>query len=199
MKVDLSRALDPVRNAMIEASTSSKLRLSVIGGDTPCKAGCNHCCSRLVSISLAEAAIMVERLKADGQWTAVEKRAVEIEQLSKEVDGITWFKMNIKCPVLNPETGLCEAYEVRPATCSTHFVMSSPNSCDPWSTEPMNYVPVDMVDLHANFVKTLERECGKGIMSVPLPLPAAIRVSSRLVSRNGMTLDEAMALIARET
>jgi Fe-S-cluster containining protein len=197
VEVKLSESLAPVAAAMREAAARAKVRLATVGDGVPCRAGCNHCCSRLVTVSLAEATVMREHLVRSKRWAAVRARAAELEQLSRDVDSTTWFTMNVKCPVLNPETGTCEAYDVRPPACSVHFVLSSPSSCDPWSTDRPDYIPMDMSDLFDDFSKTVERKCGGGFMSLPLPMPMALLVSEKTAVRSGLTLDEVISVIAR--
>lgn len=198
MEVRLKSAVSEVALAVMDTAKKSEVRrLSMLGDNTSCKPGCNHCCSRAISITIAEAVIIREYLIKKKKWSLVEKKASELEKLSLSLDPRTWFTMNLKCPVLNSETGLCEAYEVRPAACSTHFAVSNASSCDPWSTEAVEYVPVDMVDMFEKFGEVVERNLGRSYFSSSLPLPAALKISEAVSNRSGLTVEEVITTIAR--
>lgn len=198
MEVDLSPSLGEVAASIKSVSVKAKIRLSLIGEEVPCKVGCNHCCSRLIYISMAEAIIIRNYLVKNGLWADVEKRAKDLQDFAMKLDSVTWFTMNLKCPIMNPNTGKCEAYEVRPPACSVHFVLSDPSSCDPWSTEKMSYAQFDMIDLFEDFAKSLQRTCGDNMM-IPLPIPIALLTAERMSVKSGLTLDEVISTIAKNT
>lgn len=198
MEVKISSVTDAIASAMMDASVKSKVRLSVINEQVSCKPGCNHCCSRLVYITVAEAVVMRKRLEKLGYWKSVRTKAESLNRKSMSVDSKTWFLMNIKCPVLDLETGKCMAYEVRPPACSTHFALSNPSSCDPWSMEQSQYIPWSMSDIFEEFAKTVSRNC-EGIMSTILPMSTALLVSEKASDRSGLTVDEVLAFVAKNT
>lgn len=198
MKICITDAIEEVEILVRQVANTSKTSLKVLNSNPSCKPGCSHCCNRLIYITLAEAFVIQKYLKSQKKWNTVLERAVEMEPLSRKVDSITWFMMKQECPVLNPETKMCEAYEVRPPACSTHFVSSDPSSCDPWSMDQQNFIPIDMEDEFSDFLKVIEMKFGRGSLSIPLPITTALRISESLQVRDGLTVDEILTLMARE-
>lgn len=200
MEIKLSTALDAVRFAIGDvAQKAVKRRLTVYGNKIPCKSGCNGCCSRLVYISMAEAILIYEYLVENGSWQVVATAARKQFQLAQQTDPLAWFKMDIKCPILDQKNGTCLAYKMRPAKCSTHFVTSNPAVCDPWNPVGGRYESVDMVDLQMEFEKRLESAIdGHGIMQVLVPIPVAILLAERIQIQSGLSLQSAISLLYME-
>ena len=200
MDVNLTRALGAVKLAMGDAANkASNRRLIVLRDRAPCKSGCNGCCSRLIVLSLAEAALILEHLEGSGRWKEVKERALVQAKPSQEVAPLAWFKMNIKCPVLDPTSGECTAYPVRPPVCSAHFVTSNPEVCDPWSTVGGKFEPHDMDDLYAEFQERLASSVdGFGVMAMRLPLPVALLVAERVRMKTSLTVEDAISLLYNE-
>ena len=197
----LSDALSHVKMAMMDTSQKTAIRhLNLLSNSTPCKASCSACCSRLIYVSVAESLIMLDSLIRSGVWDQVRDRAKEQVKLIGIADrSSSWFKMNKPCPILNPETKLCLAYEVRPSPCSTHFVKSNPNLCDPWSTDVGEFKPEDMVDLHEQFLSLLEREvAGRGILRIRLPIPVALLFAEKIQIQTNLSFDDIIELINSE-
>jgi len=200
MDIKIAQALGPIKLSLMDtAVVASSRRLKIYGNDVPCKPGCAGCCSRLIRITMAEATILYEHLVQNGEWTEVRKEARDQFSLVKEVDPVAWFKMNRSCPVLNPKTRNCRGYAVRPAFCSTHFVTSSPDLCDPWNAADGIYQPVDMDDLMEIFSKRVsENVAGYGIFGLELALPVALLLAERISVQSGLELDQAVKLLFRE-
>ena len=174
-------ALAEVRISMIKAAEKSAVRRLEVIPNSPCKKGCSACCSRMIILSLAEAVIIQEHLSKSGKWEAVRTRAETLMPLMENANPVSWFQMNQACPVLNPQSGACEAYEVRPTPCSTHYVNSDPKLCDPWSTQPGLFNSFDFVDIHEEFRGILASEVHEsGMLAIRMPLPAALLLAEKL-------------------
>lgn len=177
-----SHALAGVKVAMVEAaSRAERRRLVVLGDSSPCRKGCSACCSRMVRVTVAEAAVMLEHLERAGTWREVREAAREQARIAMAAADRSWFMMNIPCPVLDRGTGECRAYPVRPTPCSAHYVTSDPSLCDPWSTRAGEYRPEPDVEAHEAFLRALEREVdGYGVLALRLPVPAALLLAERI-------------------
>jgi Fe-S-cluster containining protein len=200
MDLNLVTALSQVKMAMMDAAEkSTKRRLAVHSSTIACKKGCDGCCSRMVYVTIAEAVILQEHVQKEGKWPEVRARAISTATVAKVANPVSWFKMNFKCPVLDPETKSCLAYKVRPAPCSVHFVTSDPALCDPWSTSGGDYLPLDMDDVYEEASKRIESKIdGHGILAFRLPLPIALLFAERIKHRRGLTSQEVMSFIFNE-
>ena len=120
-------------------------------------------------------------------------------KIARDTPPVSWFKMNIMCPVLDPSSKLCTAYETRPSPCSTHFVMSDPGQCDPWVTKSGEYKPVDFTDLHDKFQELLEKKIdGHGLLALKLPISIALVFASKIKVQSRSGPNEIMSLIFNE-
>lgn len=165
----------------------------------PCKVGCAHCCSRYSKISVAEATLIYEYLKKNETWTGVRGRARAQFQIIRQTEPLSWFKLNIKCPILNPETNKCLAYKIRPPLCAIHFVTSSPDICDPWSSQQGKFVLHDYTSLYLKFRERLFASLeGHGIFSLELPIPTALLLSERISVKSGLDVHQALTFIYNE-
>lgn len=200
MDMNLANMLGQVKLSMMDASEkAAKRRLTVYGDRIRCKAACDGCCSRLVYLTVAEATVIQEHLSKTGQWPEVRARAVALAPTVKSANPVSWFKMNLKCPVLDEEGRTCRAYAVRPTPCSVHFATSDPALCDPWATKGGDYSPVEMVDVHEGFVRRLEPNLdGHGILALRLAMPLALLLAERIKHQRGMTVQEVMSLVYNE-
>jgi Fe-S-cluster containining protein len=184
---------------MQEAADKASLRRLQMYSEAPCKPGCSACCNRQIYITTAEALIIQEHLEKAGTWPEVEKRARALLMLSRNTPPVAWFKMNIMCPVLDPVTKLCTAYEVRPTPCSTHFVRSDPSQCDPWTMKAGVYEPISLMDLHQDFLKKLEKVIdGYGLLALKFPMPLALIFAARIKVQSGLGANEMVSLIYNE-
>lgn len=196
----LSEALAGVRVAMMDASQKAGVRrLNVLRDSSPCGPGCSACCSRLIHVSVAEALVMYEHLVKSGAWPAVRDRAREQAGLAMLAHPVAWFKMNRPCPALDPATRLCSAYAVRPTPCSTHFVTSPPQSCDPWSAGGGEYRLAGMDDIHDRFTELLGREvAGRGVLGNRLPMPVVLLAAEKLQVHTNMAFGDVLEMISSE-
>ena len=175
---------------------TEKRRLNVFGAKIPCKSGCSHCCSRQIHMTLGEAYNIRVNLVASRKYEEVKERMGVLKQY-ENLDPMTWFKMNIKCPILDPKTNKCLAYEVRPLTCAIHFVESDPDSCDPWSMKVPRFQPIDMIDIFEKAVKNISKVSSKNYWSISLIAHRALEASEKMDQLEGLSLDEVMGLVAR--
>lgn len=198
MDIHLSNALSAVKMALGETAQKSTHRRLTMIKESPCKINCTGCCARPIIISIAEAVIIYEHLVKEGTWLETRERAKNQFKLSQEAAPLAWFKMNIKCPVLN-DKGECGAYKVRPAACSTHFVTSDPDGCDPWSIKKIEYEPASMHDLYREFQEKLEKGVASyGIMSFMTRVPAALLIAERIQVKTSLSVQEVIALLHNE-
>ena len=184
---------------MKEAADKASLRRLKLYNDVKCSAGCSACCNRQIYITAAEALIIQDSLEQSGQWPHVEQRARALLALARDTPPVSWFKMNIMCPILDPVTRLCTAYETRPAPCSTHFVRSDPSQCDPWAAKSGAYESVDFNDIFVDFQKAVEKMVdGYGMLALKYPIPIALIFASRIKVQSGLGPNEIMSLIFNE-
>jgi Fe-S-cluster containining protein len=179
------------------ALESEKRRLTVYQERIKCKPGCSHCCSRQIHLTLGEAQNIRKKLISIGKYEETKARIEALKEF-EDLDFVTWFKMNLKCPVLDPETQRCLAYEVRPLTCSIHFSESDPSSCDPWSMSQPDFKPVDMVDLFDKAIKKMSGVSARNFWSVSLVIHRAIEVTEKMGQVEGLSYDQVMELISRD-
>jgi Fe-S-cluster containining protein len=198
--LNLTAAINSVRVAMKETSDKAGIRrLQLYADDIKCKPGCSACCARLIVITVAEALIIQESLEKSGQWEHVEKRARAQVKIVHSSSPVSWFKMNIMCPVLDPVSKLCTAYDERPSPCSVHFVKSDPSQCDPWATASGKFELISFQDLHDQFREFLEKTIdGYSILALKVPLPIALIFASRIKVQSNIGPGEMMSLIFNE-
>lgn len=201
MPFKVGDVLSGVRLAMADAAQKASRRsLQVYGQAVRCGGkGCSACCSRMIVVTVAEASVMLERLVADGSWPAVRERARRQARTSAVANERSWFLMNIPCAVLDPSSRACLAYASRPTPCSVHFALSDPELCDPWSGAAGEFEPVEASDAHAEFLKQLARVVdGYGVLSLRLPIPAALLLAERVRSNARLTAEEITSFVRTE-
>lgn len=201
MDFRFSQALSPVKLALMDtAEESEKKKLHVIRSkEIRCRSGCAGCCRRLIKASVAEAVIIYDHLKRSGKWAKVRKKAKELLPIAKNAEPVSWFMMNLPCPVLDLNTNTCLAYRVRPAACSTHFVRSDPELCSPHSVKSGPYVPVDFDDLLGKFLDRLASNvAGFGILQLQLPLPSGLLLAEAVNLQTGLSLEKAVSMFFNE-
>jgi hypothetical protein len=145
---------------------------------------------------MAEAVIIYEYLKSGGHWPGVKIRARKQLPLIGATDPLTWFKLNMSCPVLSPEKR-CLAYKVRPGMCSTHFVSSDPKLCDPWGSGTGRFEPRDLDDLYDKFCEKLENIVGPGVLQMRLPFPSALVLAEGISVHSGLDIQQTMEFVFR--
>jgi Fe-S-cluster containining protein len=198
--IELSKLLNPVKMELARSTADANVRrLNVLKDECKCHPGCNTCCSRLVYITVAEAILVYNSLSKSGKWKEVAARAKELFVLSRNSNPISWIKMNIPCPVLNPETGRCLSYQTRPISCSTYLVRSNPKGCDPWNFEKHEYVHYPMDDLVERFYLSMKKHVANhGVLSLVLPLPVALLFAERVNSVKNVDANSFVSMMKNE-
>lgn len=193
----MSDGTGKVRLALVDASNRSGTNL--INKNYSCKSKCYSCCFRMVQLTVVEAMVIYSHLVETNQWQHVQKILKEQIKLSKNTDPTSWFKMRIECPVLDTKTKLCRAYKVRPVFCSTHFVKSDAEACDPWYTGSVDYDPEYMKELYELTMKRIrESVSGSGILGITLPIQSALLLSEKISIQSGLDFDQIMKIISNE-
>lgn len=121
-----------------------------------CFKGCAFCCYFPIVVSRMEAKIMFRSIE---QFSEERKNAIfrHWENYYKDQSGklekafsmdpedpqtkLAYKQLNLPCPMLDPETQLCMAYEVRPIPCRTYLNYSDPQVCaeNHMPKEPFSY------------------------------------------------------------
>ncbi|SCK49445.1 Predicted Fe-S-cluster oxidoreductase [Variovorax sp. HW608] len=113
-------------NGLVDDSVAETLKTRN-GRQVQCKRGCAACCKIHVSITLAEASLLLiaaEQKRIELDWDKVERQA--------EHGLATWKELppgDRRCVFLN-EKDECRAYEHRPAACRKYLVASDPKNCN---------------------------------------------------------------------
>lgn len=99
--------------------------------DILCRKGCSFCCEQNVSISPAEAELLVKATVQDNidiDWSRIERLAALPENPE------AWANMpraERQCVFLDPQEKACRVYQYRPGVCRTYFsVDEKPEYCD---------------------------------------------------------------------
>lgn len=88
----------------------------------PCRAGCDHCCYLMATVSGPEALTISHRLKESRTQEELKSLKREIKaayQATKKMDNLDRARSGIPCPFLT-EQGVCSIYEFRPMDCATY-------------------------------------------------------------------------------
>lgn len=104
-----------------------------------CRDGCAHCCMLPASTTVPEMVPVVDHLVGRADWPELKpklERAIRQNLLAMQSVDLTdkaqrdaFFKSSLPCVFL--EENRCSIYEVRPAVCRYHFVVSPPENCSP--------------------------------------------------------------------
>lgn len=105
-----------------------------------CAEGCGHCCRYYILTNMAEAHTLVQYIKREWKKEQINDLRIRTEQWHAwdySRPGRRVLAMNDKqidlseyedgCPLL--VHGACNAYQVRPAVCRSHYISDSPLSC----------------------------------------------------------------------
>ncbi|MFC7061909.1 YkgJ family cysteine cluster protein [Halobacillus seohaensis] len=121
-----------------------------------CFKGCAFCCYFPIIISKMEAKMMIRSIENFSEerkqeiykhWEQYyENHKDKLEQAfamdhTADSTKLEYKKLNLPCPMLNPETQACMAYEVRPIPCRTYLNYSDPQVCaeNHLPKEPFSY------------------------------------------------------------
>lgn len=93
-----------------------------------CTRGCNHCCKRMIMVSLPEGIAIAERITKDPYYQA--RLPMFMRMLYKQVQFLEANKLDdvTSCMFLK-EDGDCGIYDFRPSACRYLFVVSDPENC----------------------------------------------------------------------
>lgn len=197
MDFPLASTLSGVKSVVLTTIASSeKRRLKVV--DISCKKSCSGCCRRYIELTVAEASIIVSFLKQKKLWDSVKEKAERASSMIKKVPSNAWFKMDIKCPVLD-DNDLCSAYPVRPSACAVHYAKSDPIVCSPSKISNQKYNPVEFLEEFTESRKKLNSTlAGYGVLQIVLPLPTALLMADRISIKTGLSYDQVMSIIRNE-
>jgi Fe-S-cluster containining protein len=154
-KAQLHARLEVTRRAWAEADRVIAAELATVA--VTCREGCAHCCRQEITLARAEAETAVDWIKAS--WDA-ERIAAFGDALKA---WLAWYRAEYpkllaagvprhkvipehgpQCPALVDNR--CSIYPVRPLTCRTMYVTSSPDACrqesDPLFDRTATFVPV---------------------------------------------------------
>jgi Fe-S-cluster containining protein len=143
-----------------------------------CRRGCGDCCHVLVGVTMAEAAMVLDRLEHDEARRAtlpalrarLESDVEVIEAVRREhaadPSGPSlnqrYLATKRPCPFLDRSAGECTIYPFRFLACRVHYVVSSPEACAP-GADPRT---VSAIDASAAVV-----ECATAMAREMDPLP----------------------------
>lgn len=199
MDLKLSQTINSVKLYMMEAAHKAEHRKLSMYKENPikCIKGCSHCCSRLPIITIAEATIIYDYLHTNKKWFDKKEEIKEQAKLANDINYIAWFKMNKKCSLL--KNNLCSIYPIRPPFCSTHFVTSNPELCDPWSTAAGKFALTSMDDLLEEFSKKVDDKVDQyGIFRTSFPLPIALLIAERIQYQSKLEIHQVIRLVFNE-
>ncbi len=162
-----------------------------------CKPRCNHCCYRKIYVSIGEAVVMMQHLQKKNKLKGVMERSSSTLQIATGTDVDTYYAMKIPCPVLNVQTGLCEAYAVRPPSCSTHFVLSDPEGCNQWSPTRVKYIDFRS-EYHLQKYNEMNESKVSPALLLKLPIQKAFEVAEKIKEREFESLDQVLISIAKD-
>ncbi|MCA0971936.1 YkgJ family cysteine cluster protein [Halobacillus litoralis] len=121
-----------------------------------CFMGCAFCCYFPIVLSRMEAKMMFRSIEHFDEHRKQEifahwenyfeqnktklSEALQMDPEDSETK-LAYKRLNLPCPMLNPETQLCMAYEVRPIPCRTYLNYSNPTVCaeQHMPKEPFSY------------------------------------------------------------
>lgn len=140
-----------------------------------CLKGCAHCCHHPFLITISEGLILYRWLSEHGKWTRQLKD--RIEDVKDKTLGLTfdvWLMANIACPLLQPDTQECTAYEARPLHCQVTFSMGDPAMCQAHQLGPATPLVsnADTIINHTQEMKGLLKKVG--VFGSLMPISSAL-------------------------
>ncbi len=120
-----------------------------------CKKGCCNCCSLAVNCSFPEALVIASKLTSEQRLALADKVAL-LRNISLQAEDLKHYLRLFRhkiggCPFLEPDTGSCSIYSIRPFSCRALI-----------STRNSSWCAVDFGDLHPQekeaFLSSLDPE-----------------------------------------
>jgi Fe-S-cluster containining protein len=112
-------AIELAREAMNVASgLADNFFAQLPPGTIACRAGCDHCCHQVVSITPPEALAIVEYLRKTLAQDELARVAARVSRAHEQTRGLSVserYSSDHPCPFL--ESGRCSIYEARPLAC----------------------------------------------------------------------------------
>lgn len=140
-----------------------------------CREGCDHCCYLLSTATLPEVIHLVATLWESGREFDLDSIQSQFESVIEPGQSLAiWHESQFPCVGLYDNR--CGAYEARPQTCRTHFVVSPSDDCTP---PTKGYLGVDMrgsMDVGMPLLILAAREAGIPICYGPVPFLVPIAI-----------------------
>ncbi len=115
----VARSVELARDAMtVTSQLSDDFIRRAPAGAVACKAGCDHCCHQVVSVTPPEALAIVDHLRKSRstvELTLIGERLAEAHERGRDLTTTERYSLEHPCPFL--EAGQCAIYEVRPLSC----------------------------------------------------------------------------------
>ena len=157
-----------------------RLRLAV------CSEGCAWCCYQGVLVSVPEALLLAEYLRAtrpEPELAALVARAADRNERGRDMDHVQRFRARLPCPLLDEASGACTVHEVRPGSCRA-YVSSDVSACRKAFDDRDADLPIPTDGVHQRAVNSVWHgviaACiGEGLEPGPVELSAALAVALR--------------------
>lgn len=163
-------------------------------GMTPtCRKGCSACCYWPFSVSVLEAALVLECSIEEHKWTTARREVVQrTAGLTTGLAFDVWLHGRIPCPFL--VDGFCEVYKARPLSCRVTRTTEDPSGCS--TIGPANTLRKTeiLMSYHTHEEQVLRR---LGLKLYTMPLATAISVAAQIYNK-GLSLDQLEIAILSE-
>lgn len=127
-----------------------------------CHKGCSYCCHTPVSLSESEGDFIEETLEAtEIPWDQEKARRQTARPSPKDV---AW---NESACVFLSQSGECQIYSVRPASCRKVLVVSEPKLCDPRDENEASYFVSLEAEIIAAALYNIERRADGSLPLLP--------------------------------
>lgn len=155
-----------------------------------CKKGCDSCCYLFTSMGIPEGLLIAEHLLQSGEWEKI-LPALKQAAIDSSFEGVTktsYFKKKLPCVFL--KDGLCSIYDIRPACCRLHVVISPPENCSPDAPPDTMTKAIDLIDVESEVWRLGARvaeNLGVGFEDSSIcfaPIPVMVFFCLALMSKN---------------
>lgn len=172
------RSLAQTKAASVQFANDLKLP------EVSCKAGCAHCCSYPLYISILEGMILFRYLTNRGHWTPTLRKKLEQHSTQTyDLPAEIWLLTDIPCPLLD-KNNKCSAYAVRPFSCRTLYAISEARLCHPHRMANAHYVSRD--DATAVFREAEARILARHKLPLMgMPVSKAILLGEKIINGEG--------------